>query len=262
MVKIFLSLLIVSLVPSANTSYATGAINFNGGTWTIRQHQGSSITVKKVVIDELEDGSSVLIYTSPNGSEGFVEAKKVSNLDDLLQMVKTGEFVQDYDKSATKYKRHKKTNTKKGHYNQQLNKKTISSDNGIYSNCKQQWGTDQKMVDFCINQQTTAKRNVSSHSGGIRSRCEQKWGTDFKMVAFCIDQQTTAKTKVSSHSGGIKSRCEQKWGADYKMIIFCIDQQSTAKRNIRSVYSNSPKRLRCERKWGTDYKMVEFCIEH
>ena len=33
---------------------------------------------------------------------------------------------------------------------------------------------------------------VSNVSSNIRSRCEKEWGTNYRMVKYCIDQQTEA----------------------------------------------------------------------
>ena len=33
---------------------------------------------------------------------------------------------------------------------------------------------------------------VSNVSSNIRSRCEKEWGTDYRMVKYCIDKQTAA----------------------------------------------------------------------
>ncbi len=39
---------------------------------------------------------------------------------------------------------------------------------------------------------STPVTSVSSVSSNIRSRCEKEWGTDYRMVKYCIDKQTEA----------------------------------------------------------------------
>ena len=38
----------------------------------------------------------------------------------------------------------------------------------------------------------TSVSTVSNVSSNIRSRCEKEWGTDYRMVKYCIDKQTEA----------------------------------------------------------------------
>lgn len=67
----------------------------------------------------------------------------------------------------------------------------------IMSKCKDKWGTDYRMVKYCVGKQTEAKRNVSSlPDNGIMSRCKNKWGTDYRMVKYCVDKQTEAKKSL------------------------------------------------------------------
>lgn len=102
---------------------------------------------------------------------------------------------------------------------------------------------------------------VSSRGPNIYSRCKEKWGSNHEMVEYCIKNQSVAKRKVNSHSGGIRSRCENKWGTNYEMVEYCINNQGTAKRNIDKMYKGN-KRQYCEQKWGKNYEMVEYCIEN
>ncbi|BDD88735.1 hypothetical protein [Desulfofustis limnaeus] len=135
--------------------------------------------------------------------------------------------------------------------------------NQIAENCRREWGSDQRMVDFCIKQQSSAHEAVSSYGmDEIKRRCQREWGDDYRMVEFCIKQQRGSRSAVAKQRGGIRSRCEQEWGDDYRMVEFCIKQQTEARSSINRTYSNSSKRAECERQWGTDYRMVEFCIKN
>lgn len=108
------------------------------------------------------------------------------------------------------------------------------SQNVISSQCKEKWGTDYSMVEYCIKKQQGARSSVSRYSSGtIKRQCREKWGTDYSMIEYCIKKQSGAKRSVSRHSQGtIKTQCEQKWGTDYSMVEYCIKKQSAAKRSI------------------------------
>ena len=67
-------------------------------TWIMRPINGNPINVSKIETDKLEDGTDVLIYTTPDGKESYVESLKVKNIEDVVQMLTTGNFVQDYKK--------------------------------------------------------------------------------------------------------------------------------------------------------------------
>ena len=45
-----------------------------------------------------------------------------------------------------------------------------------------------------VNVPTTYSRSTSASnvSNNIRNRCEKEWGTDYRMVKYCIDKQTAA----------------------------------------------------------------------
>jgi hypothetical protein len=80
-------------------------------------------------------------------------------------------------------------------------------------------------------------RGSSNSVGGssIKVYCSNEWGTDYRMVEYCIKNQTEALSKLNRHSGPIRNDCEKKWGADYRMVVYCIEQQTQAKRNIDSM---------------------------
>ncbi len=104
---------------------------------------------------------------------------------------------------------------------------------------------------------------VKQESSAIYASCKQKWGDDYRMVEYCTKKQQDARKVVKSHRGGIRARCEEKWGDDYRMVEYCINKQTTAKRNLSKAYpSQENKRISCERKWGKDYRMVEYCMKH
>ena len=46
-------------------------------------------------------------------------------------------------------------------------------------------------IDVALPQQAAASQ-VSSVSSNIRSHCEREWGTNYRMIKYCVDTQTKA----------------------------------------------------------------------
>jgi hypothetical protein len=140
---------------------------------------------------------------------------------------------------------------------------TVKSDSyEITRMCREKWGDNYRMIEFCIKQQRNAKREISGYSGIIRNNCENKWGSNYKMVSYCIKNQKAAKRATdNSPEDKISRFCRNKWGGNYRMIEFCIKQQRAAKENIERNYSGY-KRKQCENKWGNNYRMIEYCIKN
>lgn len=115
-----------------------------------------------------------------------------------------------------------------------------------------------------LQNQLAAQQAAAQQSSAniIYSQCKEKWGNNYEMVQFCIKNQTDARSVVRSHQGGIRQRCEEKWGTNYEMIEFCINNQTTAKRNLDKAYKNGEKRQHCEGKWGNNYEMIEYCMKN
>jgi len=60
----------------------------------------------------------------------------------------------------------------------------------------------------------------------IKLLCEKKWGSNYKMINYCIKKQRAAKENIERNYSGYKRKwCEKKWGSNYKMIEYCIKNQ-------------------------------------
>ena len=67
----------------------------------------------------------------------------------------------------------------------------------IRSDCIKEWGTDYRMIDYCVRKQTAAYNTVRRiPNNGIKRNCVGEWGTDYRMVSYCNDKQSTAKSKL------------------------------------------------------------------
>jgi hypothetical protein len=142
---------------------------------------------------------------------------------------------------------------------------TIPVSATIKNECNKKWGTDYRMVKYCIEKQTDAKSAINSLPGlpSTKNVCREKWGTDYRMVKYCIEKQTAAKSVINSLHGlpSTKNACREKWGADYRMVKYCIETQTKAKSDLRSMSFSRALEQSCEKKWGNDYRMVKYCIE-
>ncbi|MCK4470050.1 MAG: hypothetical protein KAU60_17075, partial [Desulfobacterales bacterium] len=75
----------------------------------------------------------------------------------------------------------------------------------------------------------------------ITQMCQDKWGSNYRMVLYCIKNQRNAKGEISGYSGTIKNNCKKKWGSNYRMVLYCIKNQSAAKREIERNYNRSTR---------------------
>jgi hypothetical protein len=71
------------------------------------------------------------------------------------------------------------------------------SGESIKSDCISKWGTDYRMIDYCVNKQTEALRSVQRiPSNSIKSQCQAKWGRDYRMIDYCYRKQVEAKQRL------------------------------------------------------------------
>ena len=132
----------------------------------------------------------------------------------------------------------------------------------ISAMCSEKWGNRYEMVNYCIRNHRSAKRELSRYSGSIRQNCERKWGNNFEMGLYCTKNQTAAKASVGNTTQDEVSRfCKNKWGNNYEMVEYCIKNQRAAKESIERSYSGY-KRSHCKQQWGVNYEMVEYCIKN
>ena len=87
----------------------------------------------------------------------------------------------------------------------------------------------------------------------IQALCEARHGTDYRMQQHCVDQQTQAVSvfnasletlKTSKVGTNIVAHCGDKWiggrpggppakaHIDWSMVVYCIDQQTEAARKL------------------------------
>jgi len=75
----------------------------------------------------------------------------------------------------------------------------------------------------------------------IQYACKQKWGADYVMVDYCVSQQHEAVGKLKNLPTGVPANviesvqelCADKWAKDFVMREYCESQQFEAYRNIK-----------------------------
>lgn len=68
----------------------------------------------------------------------------------------------------------------------------------------------------------------------IKADCEAKWGTNYRMIKYCVNQQAEAVNSLvdADIDNEIMSMCRNKWGNNFRMVKYCVNQQSEAKRSL------------------------------
>jgi len=91
-----------------------------------------------------------------------------------------------------------------------------------------------------LKRRTLAKNKISAKyqvGSSISARCTNKWGTDYRMVKYCVNKQQSALSKLQQGNVNtppeISGRCAKKWGADYRMVKYCVDKQQSALNDLK-----------------------------
>lgn len=80
-----------------------------------------------------------------------------------------------------------------------------------------------------------AKNSSDTESSNERSAgefCRDKWGKNFEMREYCMDNQRKARRQLSRYSPDVLEFCKRKWRDNYQMIEYCAKNQSAAKRRL------------------------------
>ncbi|MCF8721234.1 hypothetical protein [Nitrospina gracilis] len=112
-----------------------------------------------------------------------------------------------------------------------------ASGESIRKKCKDEWGTDYRMVEYCIKKQSAAKgavdRNRNNVPKEIMNFCEGEWKDDHRMLKYCIEKEVDALVFLNKNKSNfdreIFSTCLNEWHPDYKMVKYCAEKQQAAK---------------------------------
>ncbi len=198
-IKTYHCILLASLILSP-TAPKCEYINFADGPWTIERKHGDPIEVTDIEFT----GKSKIKYTKTDGSTGYTSLYNMTNFTELNALVKQQTGIQIYmpQKHATlapyqhrKYRTDTPTKTKTT--NSTPSRRSATSKSKTIRNfCKDKWKTNYEMVEYCINNQTQASKNISRYSGQILKNCTEKWKNNFEMIEYCTEKQNAAKKRL------------------------------------------------------------------
>ena len=73
----------------------------------------------------------------------------------------------------------------------------------------------------------------------VKMACEAKWGTDYKMIQYCINKQTKAVSELLKYLAmkddvvnDIVISCAEQWKEDYQMLHYCTKKQYNAYKEL------------------------------
>ncbi|WP_044873823.1 hypothetical protein [Pseudomonas sp. LFM046] len=72
-----------------------------------------------------------------------------------------------------------------------------ADESAIAAHCQSKWSGD-AMRSLCMEEQRQAAQTLARYSGPVREQCERDWGSDFKMILFCIKQQPLSSSGETS----------------------------------------------------------------
>ena len=114
----------------------------------------------------------------------------------------------------------------------------LSSD--IERSCRGEWGTNYRMVKYCINEQTKARNNINpyNNNSGVERNCRDQWGTNYRMVKYCINEQTKARNSINESNtdadAQIEGYCRGTWDTNYRMVKYCINDLTSTKDSLKA----------------------------
>lgn len=77
-----------------------------------------------------------------------------------------------------------------------------------------------------------ARSSADSGEVGITQRCRDDWGKNYEMREYCMKNQKEARRKLGKYSADIIEFCRKDWGDNYEMLEYCAKNQSAARRRI------------------------------
>jgi hypothetical protein len=100
-----------------------------------------------------------------------------------------------------------------------------------------------------------------------RSKCQEEWPTDYRMQQYCIEQQTTGAAALGEAPADIdatalnviRGKCAEEWPRDFKMRTYCQNQQFDGYRALHASAASTSTRNACAQQWPADYKMRRYC---
>lgn len=136
----------------------------------------------------------------------------------------------------------------------------------IKKNARAEWGNDERMYKYEVEQQTSAYNwyKAENKYPEILKKAKDEWQYDYRMIKYEYEQQTAAYELIQRDSNypNIMSRAKNEWGDDYRMVKYEYEQQVEAYEWLQKNKDKNPEAFReASNKWQDDYRMVKYEYE-
>jgi len=76
-----------------------------------------------------------------------------------------------------------------------------TNNNNLKQDCKDKWGPNYRMVNYCISTQSAAKRSVARNAKDMEllQYCEERWAGDWTMIQYCYGNQKVEKRRAERY---------------------------------------------------------------
>ena len=136
----------------------------------------------------------------------------------------------------------------------------------IKKNAKEQWGNNIGMVNYEVEQQTTAYNWYIKEDSypNILKTAKVKWGNNFVMVKYEYEEQLSAYEWLERYTDypSILESAKHKWGNNFVMVNYEYEEQVSAYEWLQKNKNINPGAFNlASNKWGNNYVMVKYEFE-
>jgi hypothetical protein len=136
----------------------------------------------------------------------------------------------------------------------------------IKKNAKEQWGNNTGMVNYEVEQQTTAYNWYIKENSypNILKTAKVKWGNNFVMVKYEYEEQLSAYEWLERYTDypSILESAKHKWGNNFVMVNYEYEEQVSAYEWLQKNKNINPGAFKlASNKWGNNYVMVKYEFE-
>lgn len=136
----------------------------------------------------------------------------------------------------------------------------------IKKNAKEQWGNNTVMVNYEVEQQTTAYNWYISEDSypNILKGAKNKWGNNYVMVKYEYKEQVSAYEWLERYTNypSILESAKNKWGNNYVMVNYEYEEQVSAYEWLQKNKNINPGAFKiASNKWGSNFVMVKYEYE-
>ena len=136
----------------------------------------------------------------------------------------------------------------------------------IKKNAKEQWGNNTGMVNYEVEQQTTAYNWYIKENSypNILKTAKVKWGNNFVMVKYEYEEQLSAYEWLERYTDypSILESAKHKWGNNYVMVNYEYEEQVSAYEWLQKNKNINTGAFKfASNKWGNNFVMVKYEFE-